>query len=80
MPSMPTMIQGCVVPGMHRAALCMLQAVIPHPPICPSVFRLSVHLSPPPAPCQPCRGYLLFTVRNMDLLMSVPTPLLAWQR
>lgn len=25
-------------------------------------------------------SYLLFTVRNMDLLMSVPTPLLAWHR
>lgn len=33
-----------------------------------------------PSPPRHGPGYLLFTVRNMDLLMSVPTPLLAWQR
>lgn len=33
-----------------------------------------------PSPSRSTPGYLLFTVRNMDLLMSVPTPLLAWQR
>lgn len=53
MPSMPAMIQGCVMLGLRWAALCTQQAVIPHPPICPSVFYLSVHLSPPPAPSQP---------------------------
>lgn len=31
-------------------------------------------------PQPPQHSYLLFTVRNMDLLMSVPTPLLAWHR
>lgn len=75
MPPVPRIDQGLrgagAVPGR---SLCVQRAVLQgggHP------------LQPPCSramPQPPQHSYLLFTVRNMDLLMSVPTPLLAWHR
>lgn len=85
--------RGCAVrraePGLGVAVpeQTLLTAPIPQPPL-PAHRRMSRsapprhHRSHPKSrsPASRHPGYLLFTVRNMDLLMSVPTPLLAWQR
>lgn len=75
MPPVPRIDQGLrgagAVPGW---SLCVQQAVLWRgaPPAAPPCSHAM------PQPLQ--HSYLLFTVRNMDLLMSVPTPLLAWHR
>lgn len=78
------------MPSPGLASIAGMRGLRPEPGWCSrNLWQGSAHKHPPhshshlhSALCSPWHspGYSLFTVRNMDLLMSVPTPLLAWQR